>query len=193
MNRLEDGTGWILPPRCASRFTAELLWKYGMVVFREHGLDPTVKPKKIVMSIRHPVTRFCSFYRLVYARSVAKMSFDAYMMNLVDPIHGVEFSNTVFDVIESGESWLYPVPLYIYTEELASLGWKVDQFVRFEHLEEDLEVAGYPVLSHKNDKIAYEQAEEVPEHIIFDSPDHTEYLSLIHQIYERDFKEFGYE
>lgn len=190
MNRLDDGTGWILPPRCASRFTAELLWKYGMISFREHGIDASIKPKKLVMNIRHPVTRFCSFYRLFRDRSVQEMTFDDYIMNLVTNEHGAEFTNTVLDIIEPDEPWAYPVPLYRYTALLGFHDLKVDHFVRFEHLEEDLEAAGYPVLNHENNKIDYESSEERPEDTIWDNPD---YLGLIHQLYERDFEEFGYE
>jgi hypothetical protein len=188
MNRLEDGTGWILPPRCASRFTAELIWKYGMVSFREHGLDWAVRPTKVIMNIRHPVTRFCSFYRLFHGRSVEKMTFDDYVMNLANPIHHVSFTNTVLDVVESHEPWAYPVPLYRYTEELAEHALTVDHFVRFEHLEDDLAAAGYPVLTHKNDKIEYETPNVRPEDTLT-----NDQLGLIWQLYKRDFEEFGYE
>lgn len=190
MNRLNDGTGWILPPRCASRFTAGLLWKYGMVQFREHACTDEAKVKRIIMNIRHPITRFCSFYRLFHGRSQVKMEFEEYCLNLSQPEHGVNFSNTVGEDIPPDEDWIYPIPMYKYIEILASRNQKVDHFVRFEHLEDDLAAAGYPVLTHKNDKVEYESPDERPEDWLFHHPN---YLGLLMQIYGKDCEMFNYD
>lgn len=199
MNRLMDGTGWILPPRCASRWTASLLWKYGLEIFSEHGIDPSIEVEKVVMNIRHPISRFGSWFRLMKSREglpevMSSMSIGDYIENLVTAEY-----NPVFTVNLRKENYanfiaekyaptdvLYPVPLYRYVE---ILGRTPDHFVRVEHLEEDLEAAGYPIQDHE----APREKEAQLDFSYDDLVENDRWYNIIMAIYHKDLKLGNYD
>ena len=143
---MPDKVGWILPPRCATRYTMGLMWKYGVQELSYHHMDPTVDVDIILMNIRNPYTRIRSWLRLWNTTLEEPISSYDYIMNL----HTREFQAPQFvAVIEDPNGlkhpWKYPIPLTAYKNSLKSANRKVDFYIRQEHLEQDLEDAGYPV------------------------------------------------
>jgi hypothetical protein len=190
MNILQDGTAWILPPRTASRWTVSLLWKYGLIHFGGHKIDKgDDEPKKIVMNIRHPYSRFYSFWRMVTNRTVGGITLDDYIWNLIEEVVPIEFTSDV-DWKEPllPDLFRYPVPLFVYTNTLHP--WKVDHFVRVEHMVKDLDAAGYPVRDHKwEPKGGYAPAQSTS---YADMVANEKYLDVIDQFYKVDLAEFNY-
>lgn len=142
MNIMPDGTGWILPPRCAARYTMGVMWKYGVLELSYHNLDPEIEVSRIIMNIRNPYTRLRSWLRLWNTTLREPISAVDYIENL----HFANRSKPKFvTIIEDppNEPWRYPVPLSIYLKELRAFNKSVDYYVRQEHLEADLKAVGY--------------------------------------------------
>lgn len=146
MNIMPGKVGWILPPRCAARYTMGLLWKYGIEEMSYHHMDPSVDVDRIIMNIRNPYTRIRSWLRLWNTTLKEPISALDYITNL----HTAEFQRPQFvTIIENPNGrdfpWKYPAPLFAYANELSQKKRKVDAYIRQEHLEDDLEDAGYPI------------------------------------------------
>jgi hypothetical protein len=185
MNLLQDGTAWILPSRCASRYTAGLLWKYGLTKFSGHGMDLDVEHKQIVMNVRNPVNRFVSFYRMVRNRTTKyELTLDDYFWNLIENVLPLQFTNDVPDVIDD-PMVRYPVPLVRYLDTM--LPKYPDHIVHVESIEEDLDAAGYPVLDYTDDR-SYEPDGISASDVMQDK----RYMEILHQFYDRDYTSFGY-
>ena len=193
MNILSDDTGWILPPRCASRWTAGLLWKYGLVRFAEHHLLMDTPVKKIVMNVRDPIDRLGSYFRLLQSRDnipehVRQMTIEDYVENLYTGEFEPYFTHVVVQVHPDSTTVPYPPPLYRYVDELESYWDRTpDHFVRVENIEEDCAAAGYPVRDHRF--ILPDHEKEIELDFTYDDMKNNQRMvNIILGIYERDLE-----
>lgn len=153
MNILPDGTGWILPPRCAARYTMGLMWRYGLERIAYHGVDIDIAPTRILMNIRNPYSRIRSWLRLWNATMLHQVDPVEYFNNLHTGIHGCKWVDVVEEPNDLEHHWKYPVPLcrypHIIENEMEVKGQVIEAYVRQEHMEEDLERVGYPIRNYE--------------------------------------------
>ncbi len=210
MNILPDGTGWILPPRCAARYTLGVLWRYGVTNISYHEMDPEAPVTKIVMNVRNPYTRLRSWLRLWNTTLSPTVSSQAYIENL----HTLEWSLIkIVTKIENPNGlnhlWKYPMPLNRYRAILKDYGKEIDFLVRNEHYEEDMTAADYPTLDYKYTakefkpangvKIGFHVQEENTKWEASDGQSDLEFYQdnpycaeIVRTYYADDFKWFGY-
>ena len=168
MNQLVNGTTFILPPRCACRFTLALLWKYGLEEMSYHHFLPEElrqNSSPVYMNIRNPYTRLRSWWRLYNTLDMPtgidddsrQISFEDYIRNL----HTQEYAKPKFVLIvdehDRRKEWWYPIPMTNYLLEADKMNIKIDAFIRQECLAADLERVGYPVKDFEYKQIKYIQ------------------------------------
>lgn len=147
MNIMPNGTGWILPPRCAARYTMGVMWKYGVEKLTYHDMDdPDDDVKSIIMNIRNPFTRIRSWLRLWNTTLEEPLDAAMFIGNLhTQEFQRVQFVNKIENPNDVDHPWKYVIPLTNYMTVLRQCKRKVNYFVRQEHLEDDLAKVGYPI------------------------------------------------
>lgn len=155
MNILPNNVGWILPPRCAARYTMGVLWRYGVEKLSYHDLNPDADVDYIVMNIRNPFSRIRSWLRLWNTTLQEPISAKEYIENLHYNHHGVSWVNKIENPNGKHLPWKYLTPMSEYLRVLGTHNRKPDAFVRLEHLEDDMASIGYPTQG-------YDYAKEPP-------------------------------
>ena len=190
MNILQDGSAWILPPRCAARYVMGILWKYGLKTVSYHDLNPTVEHTKIIMLIRNPYTRLRSWLRLWNTTLETPIDSEEYIHNLHSGKHGIKFVNKIDNPNTVNEPWKYPVPLSNYIKRLDTHGLSVDHFVRQECLLEDMDFIGYPIIDDTHMNTSWEPGDGLTDKEFY--LHHPYCWEIAAAYYGNDFEQFGY-
>jgi len=194
MHLVGENEAWIVPHRTAARYTLKLIERHKYFVgwnLKHSGIDLDILGgRKLYMNIRSPYTRIQSFWRVLHRvdpRIVRSRTFEEYVMDLVN------LRNNNFDCWTIHECRFntikYPLYLTRYLEDkdfVCRLD-KVAKFIRFEHLQEDLESVGLPCDLPKTHGWG-ERSELNLEW--FDK--HPDCIKVINKVYARDFRNFGY-
>lgn len=191
MNIMPDGTGFILPPRCAARHTLRVLWKYGIQHIAYHNIDVTQNPKKVVMLIRNPATRLLSWLRLWNSTLTVDIDACTYIANLHEPVHGVQFVDQISQPNSVDYPWKYPIPLSNYLRVLESYGLpQPTHYVRVENYEEDMEACGFPVRDVERTHNWEPNTEGISDKKFLKK--NSYFNKVIQTYYESDYANFGY-
>lgn len=190
MNLLPDGTGWILPPRCAARYTMQIMWKYGVTNFSYHDMDPECDVSRIIMNVRNPYTRLRSWLRLWNTTIEEPIDAREYILNLhYQESSGVQFVNKIENPNKRDLPWKYIVPMTAYLNSLHNFNKHPDIFLHQENLEADMKKAGYENLD-PNDPNNWEPGDDSTDHDFYaNNPDCAE---IVRTYYLPDFENFGY-
>jgi len=128
-----------------------VLWRYGVQHLTYHDIVPEITVSQIIMNIRNPFSRIRSWLRLWNTTLPSPISAKDFIENLHTGEHGVSWVNIIDVPNGVRHPWKYVVPLHYYTDQLALHGKAVNHFIRQEHLEEDMEAAGYPTMGYDYD------------------------------------------
>lgn len=212
MNILPDGTGWILPPRCAARYTMGVLWRYGVEKLSYHDLVPNPDCKRIIMNIRNPFTRIRSWLRLWNTTLQEPIDSKTFIENLHSGSHGVQWVNIIDNPNSIYHPWKYVVPMSEYLRVLKEHNQSPDFYIRQEFLEEDMEAAGYPTMGYdyanepppdmgevkgnlqfraQPKGTVWEPSDGMSDFEFYEENPHC--ADIIATYYADDFKNFGYE
>jgi len=195
MNILPNGTQWALPPRTAARYTANILWHYGLDNFSGHEIDFSKLPdaRRLIMNVRNPFTRFRSWWRIYNDRLHNKISCEDYILNLHSADLPVTYTYLV-DGVESGLEYKYPIPLHFWYDSIRDIQPTMTiELVAQEQILDDLIRVGYPDKNKtEHDKASWEDrhSDKVTDWAWY--KDRPACAEIVWTYYETDFSLFKY-